>query len=244
MRPGWATGVFICLDPDQRQLGRSSTAWVHAGGRMLQVTLGQLRPAHGHEHFLPSEHDWELLQRLRDHPEQALHDAVDLREEYTEPPVIDADELVGLPSDTLIPLTPAPASGSRTEIPTTPTPASGSRTEIPPTPASASKTEIPSTPLVPLPQFAQRGVATRPSMSVKEEPAAKRAKPMSALAVSMYSEATLLQDADHGWDGGATVGGERIGWHCRATSSQVVLDSDQDNDAYDTDLFGAHVVFG
>eukprot|EP00971_Amphidinium_carterae_P313987 6240481-Amphidinium_carterae.1 len=89
MRPGWTTGTFICLDPDQRQAGRSASAWVHAGGRMVQVTLGQLRPAHGHEHFVPTDHDWELLQRLHDQPEQAVQDGVDLREEHTEAPLLD-----------------------------------------------------------------------------------------------------------------------------------------------------------
>eukprot|EP00971_Amphidinium_carterae_P200354 3976035-Amphidinium_carterae.1 len=64
---------------------------------------------------------------------------------------------------------------------------------------------------------------------------------MSVLAMSMYHEASLLQPLDHGWDGGDTVGGELTGWTCRATSSQMTLDSDDDDDELDTTLSGNHI---
>ena len=80
MRLGWATGTFVCHDPDQHGCGRAFSAWNQSGGRLTQVSMAQLRPARGHKRFLPTESDWEFLEKLKSQPEEELADAAHARE--------------------------------------------------------------------------------------------------------------------------------------------------------------------
>ena len=148
-------------DPDQRGCGRTSSAWIHSGGGLLQVSMGQLRPARGHEHFLPSADDWAILEKLKAHPEEELADAVDAREPPEHEPVMDVRGLLSIPSANeavgeaeLGPLEPMESS-----IPRTPS------QRIPGTPSG-----LPSFAIPPPSQVADADVDSA-------EPSAKRSRP-------------------------------------------------------------------
>eukprot|EP00971_Amphidinium_carterae_P216236 4292372-Amphidinium_carterae.1 len=130
LRPGWLTGTFVCYDPGHRKdqtatlRGEGRNAWIHTGGRLIMVALEQLRPASGHEHWVPTDRDWTMINQLRSNPAAVpLAEDVQLLPEVTDeqlqaaPIIFDDAEYVRditaeiLQRDTRVPGTPAPLPG-------------------------------------------------------------------------------------------------------------------------------------
>ena len=144
----------------------------------MQATLGQRRPARGHEHVLPSEEDWTLLEELQQKPDGRRKpdaDSVDAREPSVPSAVREDDlELLGVPfhagevsTSYLLPL----GTG-----------------ELQPAPRTPSQ-RLPGTP-APLPPFAQSHEQD------DLEPATKRSRrdPVLPALVLIHDSAAALQE--------------------------------------------------
>ena len=129
-----------------------------------RVSMGQLRPARGHEHFLPSADDWAILEKLKAHPEEELADAGDAREPPEHEPVMDVRGLLSIPSAN------EDAGDSEAEL----GPLEPMESSIPRTPSQ----RIPGTPSR-LPSFAIPPPSQVADADVdSEEPSAKRSRSM------------------------------------------------------------------
>eukprot|EP00971_Amphidinium_carterae_P057186 1130725-Amphidinium_carterae.2 len=71
--------------------GEHTSCWLHAGGRLIQATLEQVRPAAGWETWHPTAADWENIQRLR----QPAGIAATPMEDHSQP-------MIGMPDDVLM----------------------------------------------------------------------------------------------------------------------------------------------
>ena len=105
-RAGYQLGTFVCADPGVDSRGSYSSAWVQCGGRLIQVSTQQLRPAQGFESWNPSPEDLRDL----DQAEQAWREGTEIHAEeeapsaaHEEPPL---HVFQDLPSTPRIPSTP------------------------------------------------------------------------------------------------------------------------------------------
>eukprot|EP00971_Amphidinium_carterae_P245681 4879021-Amphidinium_carterae.1 len=73
-RAGYQLGTFVCIDPGTEGRGQMSSAWVQCGGRLIQVSVQQLRPAQGFETWNPSREDLRMLESAEAAVEQPLED--------------------------------------------------------------------------------------------------------------------------------------------------------------------------
>eukprot|EP00971_Amphidinium_carterae_P325853 6456372-Amphidinium_carterae.1 len=121
LRPGWLTGTFVCFDPGQRRdrtgllRGEGRNAWIHTGGRLIQVALEQLRPASGHEAWVPTDADWQAISHLRTAPAELPENLPPIPDEQMAfAPIEQSDEYIQdvtaqlLRSDHRVPATPTP----------------------------------------------------------------------------------------------------------------------------------------
>eukprot|EP00971_Amphidinium_carterae_P321880 6398325-Amphidinium_carterae.2 len=96
LRPRWLTGTLVCYDPGQRKdkaatlRGEGRNAWIHTGGRLVMISLEQLRPASGYESWVPTEDDWRAIDRMRKRPA-----TIPLADEAEDLPHLEEQEMAG-----------------------------------------------------------------------------------------------------------------------------------------------------
>eukprot|EP00971_Amphidinium_carterae_P221582 4398430-Amphidinium_carterae.1 len=227
LRPGYATGVYVCADPDVH--GRNRTCWVHSGGRLLQCTIEQVRHARGHENYVPTAADWQLLEELRRNPERALDEAVDAREQPpTDLPIPEADveiedglnDFGAISSRDLLPAHYSEFEVPPTPVPQTPAPLPGIAQSS--TGATSSGLPLP----VPIAQPSAGSGRTGRVMESHEDQRPAKQPRQEHSTLEMTSNGLIIQSDSYGWDGSFDHFAHRTGWRSRHHQAHVEAQSE------------------